>query len=65
MVNFDGKKVDSNEGQIMTLGNWGYDCTPPIATPTQSPSANAAGWNDNDVTVYWNWADKSGAGLEI
>src|SRR5262249_31856055 len=33
------------------------DSTPPTASPTQSPAANAAGWNNSDVTVTWNWAD--------
>ena len=27
----------------------------PVAAPTQSPAANAAGWNNTDVTVTWNW----------
>ncbi|MFN8475450.1 MAG: choice-of-anchor Q domain-containing protein [Anaerolineae bacterium] len=35
-----------------------------IANPTQSPAANAAGWNNSDVTVTWNWSDGSGAGLD-
>src|SRR5206468_5507516 len=30
------------------------------ASPTQSPAANAAGWNKSDVTVAWNWADEPG-----
>jgi hypothetical protein len=36
------------------------DCTPPSASPTQSPAANAAGWNNTDVTVTWNWVDNLG-----
>jgi hypothetical protein len=36
------------------------DSTPPTAAPTQSPAANAAGWNDSDVTVNWNWTDEAG-----
>lgn len=39
------------------------DITPPVATPTQSPSANAAGWNNTDVTVNWDWAD-AGKGVD-
>jgi hypothetical protein len=33
------------------------DTTPPTAAPTQSPPANANGWNNTDVTVTWNWSD--------
>jgi hypothetical protein len=36
------------------------DSTPPTASPTQSPAANAAGWNKSDVTVTWNWTDEAG-----
>jgi hypothetical protein len=36
------------------------DCIPPMASPTQSPAANAAGWNTSDVTVNWNWTDNTG-----
>lgn len=37
------------------------DSTPPTATsPTQSPAANGAGWNNSDVTVTWNWTDEAG-----
>jgi hypothetical protein len=40
------------------------DCTPPKASPTQSPAANAAGWNNTDVTVNWNWSDTGGPGID-
>jgi large repetitive protein len=33
------------------------DKTAPVAAPTQAPSANAAGWNNTDVVVTWNWSD--------
>ncbi|MFL5688305.1 MAG: hypothetical protein ACJ77I_04905 [Chloroflexota bacterium] len=36
------------------------DSTPPTASPTQAPAANAAGWNKSDVTVTWNWTDEAG-----
>jgi hypothetical protein len=36
------------------------DCTPPSASPTQSPAANASDWNNSDVTANWNWADNPG-----
>lgn len=36
------------------------DATAPTASPTQSPAANANGWNNTGATVTWNWADKAG-----
>jgi hypothetical protein len=36
------------------------DVGAPTASPTQSPAANDAGWNNTDVTVYWNWTDNAG-----
>lgn len=36
------------------------DQTAPTASPTQSPLANANGWNKSDVTVTWNWTDEAG-----
>jgi hypothetical protein len=39
------------------------DITPPEADPTQSPPANALGWNNNDVTVTWDWFD-AGVGID-
>ena len=36
------------------------DSVPPAASPTQSPAANNAGWNNGDVTVAWNWMDNTG-----
>ena len=38
------------------------DTTPPAATPTQTPAANALGWSNGDVTVSWNWSD-GGSGI--
>ncbi|HTM31032.1 MAG TPA: PxKF domain-containing protein [Vicinamibacterales bacterium] len=40
------------------------DKTSPVASPAQSPLANAAGWNNTDVNVEWNWADGSGSGID-
>lgn len=37
------------------------DVAPPTASPTQSPTANNAGWNKTDVTVNWNWTDNAGS----
>ena len=33
------------------------DTTGPVANPTLSPAPNAAGWNNTNVTVNWNWSD--------
>jgi hypothetical protein len=47
------------------IGATERDVIPPIIDVTISPAANAAGWNNTDVTVSWNWADNSGgAGLD-
>ena len=37
-----------------------FDVAPPAASPTQSPAANNAGWNNTNVTVNWNWTDNAG-----
>jgi hypothetical protein len=39
------------------------DITAPEAAPTQSPPANALGWNNSDVTVTWDWFD-AGVGID-
>jgi len=36
------------------------DTTAPTAFPTQSPAANANGWNNTNVTITWNWSDNEG-----
>jgi parallel beta-helix repeat protein len=36
------------------------DTVAPIASPTESPVANGAGWNNSNVTVTWNWVDNAG-----
>jgi hypothetical protein len=33
------------------------DMTPPTAAETLTPAANAAGWNNTDVTLTGNWTD--------
>lgn len=41
------------------------DATAPSASPTQLPVPNAAGWNNNDVIVTWNWRDDlGGSGID-
>ncbi len=32
-----------------------------VASPTQLPAANAAGWNKTNVTVTWNWTNTGGS----
>lgn len=39
------------------------DTTPPAASPSATPAANANGWNRSDVTVAWNWSD-AGSGVD-
>lgn len=36
------------------------DSSAPTASPSQAPAANAAGWNNSNVTVSWNWSDNQG-----
>jgi hypothetical protein len=40
------------------------DLVAPAAAPTTSPAPNAAGWNNGNVTVTWNWTDQGVAGLD-
>jgi WD40-like Beta Propeller Repeat/Bacterial Ig-like domain len=40
------------------------DTTPPSTIRTLSPSPNAAGWNNSDVTVTLNAADTGGSGVK-
>jgi hypothetical protein len=39
------------------------DSVAPTSSPTLSPAANGAGWNDGAVTVDWGWTD-GGAGID-
>jgi len=39
------------------------DKSRPEAAPTQSPAANAHGWNNSDVVVTWDWFD-AGIGID-
>jgi hypothetical protein len=40
------------------------DKTSPTATLSQTPPANALGWNTSDVAVIWNWDDANGSGVD-
>jgi len=53
-----GGLMDADECEIKV-----NDITPPEAAPTQSPTANALGWNNSDVTVTWDWFD-AGVGID-
>jgi hypothetical protein len=49
--------VRAGNGQIAITYNIQPDTTGPVANPTLSPAPNAAGWNNTNVTVNWNWTD--------
>lgn len=51
--------VQNGHGQVV-LSYSVTDNSAPSASPTQSPAANAAGWNNTAVTVDWNWSDNVG-----
>jgi hypothetical protein len=61
-VDFTGEVVSSSDPAERTIAGWGRQCDsiPPTAAPTQAPAKNAAGWNNTDVTVSWNWTDNAG-----
>ena len=40
-----------------TIDGLDVDLTDPVVTIGRNPAANAAGWNDGDVTVTWTCAD--------
>ena len=48
---------DRAGNEMRSLYTVNLDKTLPTANPTQSPPANANGWNNSDVTVTWNWRD--------
>jgi len=50
---------DRAGNEMRSLYTVNLDKTLPTANPTQSPTANANGWNNSDVTVTWNWRDPS------
>ncbi len=46
-----------NESQPMARGGINIDKTPPVLVLTALPPANAAGWNNTDVTVTYSCTD--------
>ena len=53
------RSENATVSNVMGLGTTSVRATP-TATPSQSPAANSAGWNNGDVTVNWNWSDNVG-----
>ena len=62
-------EVDDNLGGVATqtiavtvtdVDETPADTTPPTATPSFDPAANAANWHNSDVTVTFNWTDNEG-----
>jgi hypothetical protein len=58
-VSFENGVRSENGQVIISYSQPLPDTTAPVANPTQSPAANAAGWNSRDVVVTWNWSDPS------
>ncbi|MEZ4734449.1 MAG: hypothetical protein R3E79_45745, partial [Caldilineaceae bacterium] len=50
----NGNTASTSSDNTVTVN---LDTAPPTANPSQSPAANAAGWNSRDVVVTWNWSD--------
>jgi hypothetical protein len=49
-----------------TTASFLKDTTPPVITPTVTPSANGNGWNNGSVTITWSFSDpESGIGSSI
>jgi hypothetical protein len=49
--------MDGANGSTTFLDDVGVDTTPPVITPTVTPSANGNGWNNRSVTVTWSVSD--------
>jgi hypothetical protein len=63
----DQRGIPRPYGAGVDIGAYEYDGPPmptdltaPTAAPSQTPPANAAGWNNSQVTVAWNWVDEAG-----
>jgi hypothetical protein len=52
--------VQAGDGKVVVTYTPPLDTTAPKASPSQSPAANAAVWNNTDVTITWNWTDADG-----
>ncbi len=66
-ITTDQRGVARPLGAACEIGSVEFDpdAVAPTASPTQSPAANGAGWNNSDVTVTWSWADNvGGSGID-
>jgi hypothetical protein len=62
---FQVRAVDQNGSVDPTPAERYFEVQlPPRANPQQSPSANAAGWNHEDVLIRWNWFDANPISLD-
>ncbi len=64
IVDYGRELVDRNHTVTKSLPRFGYDCAPPTASIDPAPRPNVYGWNNDNVTVYWNWFPNSGAALD-
>lgn len=57
--------VSDQAGNVATASVSGIniDKTPPVITYVRTPEANAAGWNDEEVTVVFTATDGGGSGI--
>ncbi|MFN8496621.1 MAG: choice-of-anchor Q domain-containing protein [Anaerolineae bacterium] len=53
--------LDDNPRIVFTTVDMGAYEAQIKASPSPTPAANAAGWNNTDVTVTWNWSNAGGA----
>jgi hypothetical protein len=56
--------TDLLTGTATTTATVTIDRSAPTAAPALQPPANAAGWNNTDATVAWNWTDVGAAGID-
>jgi hypothetical protein len=62
---FQVRAVDQNGSVTPTPAERYFEVQrPPRANPQQSPPANAAGWNREDVLIRWNWFDANPISLD-
>ncbi|MDP9374542.1 MAG: PxKF domain-containing protein [Chloroflexota bacterium] len=52
--------AEKNETVTPMAASYTLDNTGPVVTGTLAPAANAAGWNNSDVTIKWTATDPAG-----